>query len=110
MSRGVFSLSAAVLGTLGTWGTRELSTRDLLALLAFAAADAEVAVDVEAPADEDEAAPAPVPVAEGRDVTGLGGSACLIVVGAAVLLEEEVELELEEATDTVSLWLRRDEM
>lgn len=102
MRRGVFSFSVAVFGTLGTWGTREESTRERLALLALAAAAV----------DEDEAAEAEAGVKMEDEaafivVTGLGGRACRI--GAAVLLEEEdVELELEEATEAASLFCRRE--
>lgn len=76
MSRGVFSFSVAVLGTLGTCGTRLESTRLLFALLAFAAA-----AEVEAAEDEEEDE---VPFKfeeEAEAVTGLGGRACRMEAG-----------------------------
>lgn len=99
MSRGVFSFSVAVFGTLGTWGTSEESTRERLAVLAFAAAAADEEEEAPLIVDEEELA-----AALGMAVTGLGGSACRIA-GAAVLAEElpdELEYELDEATDAAS--------
>lgn len=66
ISRGVFSFSTAVLGTLGIWGTSEESTRERLAVLALAAAAADEEEDEEA---------TPFEVDEGIVVTGLGGRA-----------------------------------
>jgi len=83
--RGVFSFSVAVFGTLGTWGTREESTRERFAELALAAAEVE----------EEE------PL---REETGFGGRACRIVEAE----EEEAEAEAG-VKGVLSAW-RRDEM